>query len=90
MKPRMLRGIMAVIIATLFFVDLAYALTRRAEIHLTLRVVGALSLDLENDLLHQNLKMGEAEAFSELKEEGILVDKLRKDNSTVWLFTKTE
>ena len=90
MKPRMFAVIMAVIIVTLFFVDLAHALTTRAEIHLTLRVVGALSLDLENESLYQNLERGEAEAFSELKDKGILVDKLRKGDTTLWLFTKTE
>lgn len=79
-----------VIIVTLFFGEMAYALTTRAEIHLTVRVVGALSLDLENESLQQNLHRPDAEAFSELKESGILVDKLKKGNSTVWLFTKTE
>lgn len=43
-----------------------------------------------NDLLHQSLERREAEAFSELKESGILVDKLRKGDTTLWLFTKTE
>lgn len=79
-----------VIMVTLFFIDTAYALSTRAEIHLTIKVVGALSLDLENGPLHQDLMGGEAEAFSELKKNGILVDKLNKGNSTVWLFTKTE
>lgn len=89
MKRKALMGLL-VIMVTLFFADMAYALSTRAEIHLTIRVVGALSLDLENESLQQNLEGGEAEAFSELKEKGILVDKLNKGNSTVWLFTKTE
>ena len=90
MKPKMVALIMLpVIIGALLFGNVAYALTTHHVIHLTVTVVGTLSLNLENEWLHQNLLKPEAEAFSELKDD-ILVDKLRKGDSTVWRFTKTE
>jgi hypothetical protein len=47
-------------------------------------------MNLEDDFINQNIDKPEAEAFSELKETGIIVDKLRKGDSFIWLFTKTE
>jgi hypothetical protein len=87
--------IMAIIIGaavcgTLLFENIVYALTTYERICLTIRVVKVLSLKLDNEVLHQNFDRPEAEAFSELKEDGILIDRLKKDNLTVWLFTKTE
>ena len=88
MKPIVIALIAAVII--LFFGDMAYALTTRAEIHLTLRVVACLSLNLENDVFQNSSGEIGAEAFSELKKGGVIIDKIGKDESVVWLFTKTE
>ena len=79
-----------VIIVTLLAGNAAYALSTREVIHLTFRVERPLSLNLNDEVLRQDLHKPEAEAFSELKEKGILVDKLKKGDSTVWLFTKTE
>jgi hypothetical protein len=79
-----------VIIATLIFANVCYALSTSAVIHLTVRVVRPLSLDLEDEMVYQNVMKPEAEAFSELKDGGVLVDRLRKGNNTIWLFTKTK
>ncbi len=81
---------LAVIMAIVLFGNVAYALSTYQVIHLRLRVVGALSLNLEDEWLSENLSDPKAEAFSELKEYGIEVDKLQRNNSMVWLFTKTE
>ena len=82
--------IVAVIMVILLSGNTAYALATRHVIHIRLRVVGVLSLNLEDGWLDQNFRDPKAEAFSELKEHGIFVDKLQRDDSTVWLFTKTE
>ena len=81
---------MAVIMTTLLFGNAAYALTTHQVIHLRIRVVGTLSLNLEDGWLNETLRNPKAEAFSELKEHGIYVNKLQQRDSTVWLFTKTE
>ena len=88
MKLRKLAVVMAmVIIATLVFTNYVYARSMSSQLRLTVTVVGTLSMDIENDVIRQSI---EAEAFSGLKEHGILIDKLTSDNSTVWLLTKTE
>ena len=81
---------LAVIMAIVLLGNVAYALTTHQVIHLRLRVVGALSLNLEDGWLDEVLRDPKAEAFSELKEHGIEVNKVQRNNSTVWLFTKTE
>ena len=90
MRTKMVALMIAAIMVTLLFGNVAHALSTSQAIYLRLRVVGALSLNLEDEWLAQNLPQPKAEAFSELKEGGIFVDKLSKDNSTLWLFTKTE
>ena len=82
--------IAAVIIATLLGGNAAYALTTHATIYLTLRVVGSIALNLEDEWLQQNLSEPSAEAFSALKEHDISVEKLQRNDSMVWRFTKTE
>ena len=76
-----------VVLMTLLFISNSYALTTRAVIHLRMRVVSALSLELDDASLNDKT---EAEAFSELEEEGLIVDKLRRGDSTIWRITKTE
>lgn len=91
MKRKMLvLVVLAIMMAALLFGNVAHALATRQVIHLRLRVVGTLSLNLEDEWLEQNLRNPKAEAFSGLKERGVYVNKLQTDNSTVWLFTKTE
>ena len=91
MKAKMAVSIfLAVIMIMLLCGNTAYALTTRQTIRLRVRVVGVLSLNLENELLEKNLLEPEAEAFSELKEHGVSVEKLQRNNSMVWLFTKTK
>ena len=70
--------------------NLAFALSTYERIFVTLYVEGEISMNLDDDLISQNIDKPEVEAFSELKEEGILVDKLRRGDSILWLFTKTE
>ena len=82
--------LLSVITVTLLCADAAYARSISQTVHLVVRVVGVLSMDLENEWLRDNMVNPNAEAFSELKEHNILVDKLRKDKSTIWLLTKTE
>jgi len=60
------------------------------EIHVTIRVVGALALDLEDEWIRSKIDTPKAEAFSEIKDHGISVEKSRKGDSTLWLFTRTE
>ncbi len=72
---------------SLLFICNAYALTTYAVIHLTLRVVPSLCMDLDDTSLQKGL---EAEAFSEFKDSGLSVDKLDRGSTTVWRFTKTE
>ena len=80
----------AVIMAIFLFGNTSYALTTSATIHLTVRVVGAISLNLEDQWLEQNLDRPEAEAFSELKDRDIYIDRLKRNDSMVWRFTKTQ
>ena len=79
-----------VIIATLWFTNYVYASSMSRQVHIRITVVGSLSMDIENEGIRQSLIKPEVEAFSELKDHGILIDKLTSDNSTVWLLTKTE
>jgi len=76
-----------VIMISLLFISNSYALTTHAVIHLRMRVVSSLSLDLDDTSLRDGL---EAEAFSEFEEKGLMIDKLRRGGSTIWRFTKTE
>ena len=85
-----LRAVVPAIMLTLLLCNTAHALATSQTIHLTVRVVGALSLDLEDEWISENLSEPKAEAFSELEESGILIDKYRKGDSTLWLFTKTQ
>ncbi len=82
--------LLSVITVTLLCANAAYARSISHEVHLVVRVVGVLSMNLENEWLRDNMVNPNAEAFSELKERNILVDKLIKDKSTIWLLTKTE
>ena len=83
-----------VIMVTLMLTNVAYAgvteLKTRHVIHVRVIVPSSLSMNLEDGWVRQNLLKPEAEAFSELKDKGILVDKIRRGDSTLWLFTKTE
>jgi hypothetical protein len=90
MKRKTCIFVITVIIATSLLGNAAYALSTHHTIHLTLRVVGSVALDLEDSWLNENLREPRAEAFSELKESGVHVDRIRKDDGTIWLFTKTE
>jgi len=76
-----------VVLMSLLFIHNAYALTTHAVIRLTIKVVPTLALNLDDAGLNSGI---EAEAFSELEESGIAVDKIERGDSTVWLFTKTE
>lgn len=80
-----------VIVALAMMVNISHAaLSTTHTIHLTLVVVGALSMDLEDSWLNEGLADPKAEAFSELRENGMRIDRLEKNHAVVWLFTKTE
>lgn len=68
----------------------AYADSVSQTIHLTITVVGTLSLNIDESTLSANSGKPDAEAFSDIKNHNIVVSKLVRDNSNLWLFTKTE
>ena len=91
MKRRIITtAIAAVIILMMGLGNVAYAKGISRQIHLTVRVVGVLSLNIGNDWLDATSNSPTAEAFSELKEHEIQINKLKRNDSMVWLFTKTE
>ena len=90
MKFKTAALIAVVIISVFVFENTVYALATSATIRLTLRVVGTISLNLEDEWIEQALDDHKAEAFSELKKRDICVDKFQRDDSTIWRFTKTE
>lgn len=68
----------------------AYAESISRSIHLSITVIGTLSLNIDEGTLMADSAKPTSEAFSELKEHDIVVSKLTRDDSNVWLFTKTE
>ncbi len=90
MKAKALVLALVAVIMVMLVGNNAYALSTQQVIYLRVTVVGRLSLDLEDEWLHRNMHKPEAEAFSELKESGVQVDKLVRNNEALWLFTKTE
>jgi len=73
----------------------AYANSVSQTIHLTITVVGTLSLNIDENALPAlagaaNSGKPEAEAFSDMRSHNIVISKLVRDNSNLWLFTKTE
>lgn len=74
--------------------NLAYAqmsgLKTQHTIYVRVIIPPRLSMNLDKEWISQNLNKPEVEAFSELKEDGIIVEKVRRNDSIVWLFTKTE
>ena len=93
MKPRISSLIVAVLIVGMVFSgSFVYANSVSRQVHLTITVIGNISMDLERDWLYQSLAKSDmkAEAFSTLQEHDIMVEKFERDDNTAWLFTKTE
>ncbi|MDD5680346.1 MAG: hypothetical protein PHI59_03800 [Candidatus Omnitrophica bacterium] len=95
-KPKMTSLIIFLAIMTAILTgNMAYAESKSQSVHLTVIVVGALSLNIDENALpalagEANSGKPAAEAFSDIKEHNIIVSKLVRDNSDLWLFTKTE
>lgn len=91
MKPKIALLIIAmVIIMEVLAGNLAYAESISQSLYLTITVVGTLSLNIDEETLLADSRKPAAEAFSEMKDHNIAVSKLVRDDSDVWLFTKTE
>ena len=94
MKAKIVSLIMLAGIMFLLSGNLAYAapsdLQTSITIHVTIVIPSNVSLNLDDAWINQNLNSPEAEAFSELKKDGIIVEKVKRGDSIVWLFTKTE
>jgi hypothetical protein len=92
--------ILTLIMMTALAGTTAYADSVSQTIRLTITVVGTLSLNIDENALpalaasanagEANSGKPEAEAFSEMRNHNIVVSKLVRDNSNLWLFTKTE
>ena len=80
----------AVIIVALICSEEALALSTKQTIHLRLRVVRPVALNLEDGWIQKNLAEPSAEAFHELKDLGIDINRISRNGEKVWLFTKTE
>lgn len=91
MKPKTAFLIIAmVIVISAFAENMVYAESISQSIRLTITVVGALSLNIEEDsLIADSEKMG-VETVSLMKDHDIAVTKPAQNDSDVWLFTKTE
>ena len=63
--------------------------SRTAVIHITIYAPDILKMDLADNILATNEELPRAEAFSDIKEHGIDVDKVKRGDDIVWLFTKT-
>ncbi len=81
-----------IIIIMLLCIHVAEATQLETQHIIRLKVIvrDVLSLNLEESHIRQNLSRPEAEAFSELKDHGVLIEKLACDNTLVWRFTKTK
>ncbi|MBU4376348.1 MAG: hypothetical protein KKD29_02585 [Candidatus Omnitrophica bacterium] len=91
MKPKIALLIMAmVIMVSVVAGNVAYAESTSRSVYLTITVIGTLSLNVDEDSLTTDSGKINAEAFSEMKDHNIEVTKLVRNNSDVWLFTKTE
>jgi hypothetical protein len=94
MKAKIALLIMLAGIVVLLSGNLAYAapsnLQTSITINVTMIIPSNVSLNLDEGWISQNLKSPEAEAFSDLKKNGVLVEKVKRGDSTVWLFTKIE
>jgi len=79
------------VFAILISCDLAIAAgySRSAVIHVTILAPDILRMDLSDDVVSANEGLPQAEAFSDIKEHGIDVDKVKRGDDIVWLFTKT-
>ena len=89
---QMKRIALLVIVALLAFQGLVFASEYRtfAVVNVTIIAPGSVAMDLGDDVISRGIERDGVEAFSELKESGIIVDKISKGDSTIWLFTKTE
>jgi hypothetical protein len=82
--------ILMVIMMAVLSGSLAYAESISRSVRLTITVVGTLSLNIDENALSANPGKPEAEAFSEIRNHNIVVSKFVRDDSNIWLFTKTE
>ncbi len=91
MKPKIVSLIMSVVIIIAVLAgNYAYAESISQSVYLTITVVGTLSLNIEEDSLMADSGKPTAETFSTMKDHNIEVTKFVRNNSDVWLFTKTE
>jgi hypothetical protein len=86
--------IVLTIVALLMFVwafaKTAYASSSSNTVTLSFTVIGSIALNIDESVVLANCGGHESEAFSELKDRYVLVDKLTRNNKNLWLFTKTE
>lgn len=90
-KPKIASLIILTMIMTAVLAgNTAYAESLSQSVYLTITVVGTLSLNIDENGLSADSGKPEAEAFSDMRNHNILVSKLVRDDSDLWLFTKTE
>ncbi len=82
--------ILAAMITVILAGNTADAQSLTQSVHLSITVVGSLSLNIDETTLSADAGKPKAEAFSHMTDHGILVSRLVGDDSNTWLFTKTE
>jgi hypothetical protein len=90
-KPKIASLIILMMVAMAVLAgNVAYADSVSQSVHLTIIVVGTLSLNIDENALLANSGKPGVEAFSQMEEHNIVVSKVIRDKSDLWLFTKTE
>ena len=85
-------ALLLAVLVLLVFCDAALAseYKMQAVVCVIIHAPSHISMNLEDDIVARNPERPGVEAFSELKETGITVEKVARDDKTVWLFTKTD
>ncbi|MBN1871914.1 MAG: hypothetical protein JW800_05000 [Candidatus Omnitrophica bacterium] len=85
-------ALLLAVLVLLAFCDAALASGYRTQavICVIIHAPSHISMNLEDDIVARNNGRDGVEAFSELKETGIMVEKVDRDDKAMWLFTKTE
>lgn len=89
-KTLMKLVIITVAAGMIFLGPRAFADTYSQTIHLTLRVVGVVALDIDENWMQSENGGLRAEAYTELAKNDINIDQTIRGDRTIWRFTKTE
>jgi len=79
-----------VVLGIMLFGTMSHADTYTQSIHLTVRVLGSLSINIEEEWLNTDSSDLSAEAYTELDAQDVSINLTKRGDNTIIVFTKTE